>query len=140
VTLALALMTFILVEISGMRALGLKGYLNTIFYVPHGMSGIGAVMMLIIMTPVEFMGKLTKPFALTIRLFANMMAGHTLVFALGGLVVTITALSAATIAGGLGATLLATFVMVLETGVALLQAGIFALLTAVFIGLIRHAH
>ena len=140
VTLALALMTFVLVEISGMRALGLKGYLNTIFYVPHGMSGFGALMMLIIMTPVEFMGKLTKPFALTIRLFANMMAGHTLVFALGGLVVTITVLTAGTIAGGIGATLLATFVMVLETGVALLQAGIFALLTSVFIGLIRHAH
>jgi F-type H+-transporting ATPase subunit a len=140
VTLALALMTFILVEISGMRALGIKGYLSTVFYIPHGMSGFGAIMMLIIMTPVEFMGKLTKPFALTIRLFANMMAGHTLVFALGGLVVTITALTAGTIAGGIGATLLATFVMVLETGVALLQAGIFALLTAVFIGLIRHAH
>ena len=135
VTLGLALCTLILVEVSGMRALGVKGYLKTIFYVPHGMHPLAAVPMLLIMTPVEFAGKLTKPFALTIRLFANMMAGHTLVFALGGLVVT---LGGAAVMGG--ATAMAIAVMVLEVFVAFLQAFIFAMLTSVFVGLIRHAH
>jgi F-type H+-transporting ATPase subunit a len=140
VTLALALCTFVLVEISGMMALGFKGYLHTIFFVPEGMGPISAGAITLLLAPVEFIGKLTKPFALTIRLFANMMAGHTLIFALGGLVVTTASLAAMNIVGGIGATLLATFVMILEVVVAFLQAGIFALLTSVFVGLIRHAH
>jgi F-type H+-transporting ATPase subunit a len=140
VTLALALCTFVLVEVSGMRALGFKGYLHTIFFVPEGMGPVGATAITLLLAPVEFIGKLTKPFALTIRLFANMMAGHTLIFALGGLVVTTASLAAMNVVGGVGATLLATFVMILEVVVAFLQAGIFALLTSVFVGLIRHAH
>jgi F-type H+-transporting ATPase subunit a len=139
VTLALALCTFVLVEVSGMMALGFKGYLHTIFFVPEGM-GIAGVPITLLLAPVEFMGKLTKPFALTIRLFANMMAGHVLIFALGGLVVTTASLAAMNVVGGILATALATFVMVLEVVVAFLQAGIFALLTSVFVGLIRHAH
>ncbi|MSR37100.1 MAG: ATP synthase F0 subunit A [Gemmatimonadetes bacterium] len=140
VTIALALCTLFLVEISGMQALGFKGYLHTVFFVPDGMHPIAAAPITLLLAPVEFVGKLTKPFALTIRLFANMMAGHVLIFALGGLVVTMGTLTAATIAGGIGATALATFVMILEVVVAFLQAGIFALLTSVFVGLIRHAH
>ena len=140
VTLGLALCTLVLVEISGMVALGLKGYLGTIFYVPHGMNPVASVLMLVIMTPVEFMGKLTKPFALTVRLFANMMAGHTLVLALGGLAVTLGALTLVGIGPMAGATAMAVGVMVLEVFVAFLQAFIFAMLTSVFVGLIRHAH
>ena len=140
VTMALALCTLALVELSGMQALGVKGYLHTIFFVPEGMPALGAAPITLLLAPVEFVGKLTKPFALTIRLFANMMAGHVLIFALGGLVVTMGAIGAGTVAGGIGATALATFVMVLEVVVAFLQAGIFALLTSVFVGLIRHAH
>ena len=139
VTAGLALCSFVLVEISGMRALGLRGYLHTIFYAPEGMAGIGKVLMLVLMTPVELMGKLTKPFALTVRLFANMTAGHTLIFALGGLVFVFANMIAA--GGAAVATVaMATGVMVLEVLVAFLQAFIFAMLTAVFVGLIRHAH
>ena len=96
--------------------------------------------MLIIMTPVELLGKLTKPFALAIRLFANMTAGHAVVLALTGLAVT------ASMAGGwvtsvaIAPVAMATAIMVLELFVAFLQAYIFAMLTSVFIGLIRHAH
>jgi F-type H+-transporting ATPase subunit a len=120
VTAALAILTFILVE-------------------PHGMNPAGRAMMLVIMTPVEFLSKLVKPFALAIRLFANMTAGHTLILSLGGLMFIFTNV---VVMGGvaLGTTAMATGIMVLELFVAFLQAYIFAMLTSVFIGLIRHAH
>jgi F-type H+-transporting ATPase subunit a len=140
VTAALAICTFVLVEVSGMKALGFKGYLGTIFYAPKGMHPAMQAMMLVIMTPVEFLGKLTKPFALSVRLFANMTAGHTLIFALGGLIFVFMNAAAAMAGVAVGSTLMATGIMVLELFVAFLQAYIFAMLTSVFVGLIRHAH
>jgi F-type H+-transporting ATPase subunit a len=141
VTGALALVTFVVVEISGMRALGFKGYMGTIFYAPPGLHPVGQAIMLVILTPVEFLGKLTKPFALMIRLFANMMAGHTLVLSLLGMIFMFAA-GGAVVAGGVTVASLGmvTAIMLLEVFVAFLQAYIFAMLTAVFIGLIRHAH
>ena len=141
VTGALALVTFVVTEISGMRALGFTGYMGTIFYAPKGMNPIGTAIMLVILTPVEFLGKLTKPFALMIRLFANMMAGHTLVLSLLGLIF-IFASGGAIVAGGvtLASIAMVSGIMILELFVAFLQAYIFALLTAVFIGQIQHAH
>jgi F-type H+-transporting ATPase subunit a len=141
VTGALALVTFVVVEISGMRALGFGGYMRTIFYAPPGLNPVGQAIMLVILTPVEFLGKLTKPFALMIRLFANMLAGHTLVLSLLGLIFMF-ASAGAVVAGGVtvASVTMVTAIMVLEVGVALLQAYIFAMLTSVFIGLIRHAH
>jgi F-type H+-transporting ATPase subunit a len=140
VTMALALLSFILIEVSGMKALGVKGYLGTIFYAPHGMHPVGRAIMMVIMTPVEFMGKLTKPFALMVRLFANMTAGHTLILSLGGLIFIF--MNAVVVMGGVAvaSTLMGTAIMILEVFVAFLQAYIFAMLTAVFVGLIRHAH
>ena len=111
VTATLAIITFIVVEIAGMKAL-----------------------MTPIMTPVEIVGKFTKPFALTIRLFANMIAGHVIILALIGLIfmfgfkVAIAPLA------------MALFIMFLEILVAFIQAFIFSLLAAVFIGQIRAAH
>ena len=141
VTGALALVTFVVTEISGMRALGFQGYMGTIFYAPKGLNPVGTAIMLVILTPVEFLGKLTKPFALMIRLFANMMAGHTLVLSLLGLIFMFAG-GSAIITGGVTIASLAMVsgIMVLEVFVAFLQAYIFAMLTAVFIGLIRHAH
>ena len=141
VTGALALVTFVVVEISGMRALGFKGYMGTIFYAPKGLNPVGTAIMLVILTPVEFLGKLTKPFALMIRLFANMMAGHTLVLSLLGLIFMF-ASGGAIVAGGVTVASIGMVsgIMILELFVAFLQAYIFAMLTAVFIGLIRHAH
>jgi len=136
VTAALAVMSLIVVEIAGMRDLGAKGYLGTIFYAPKGMGPMGRALMLLIMTPVEFLGKLTKPFALAIRLFANMNAGHFIILALIGLIM---------LAGSMVVIIPAPLVMAIAIGaleifVAFLQAYIFAMLTSVFIGLIRHAH
>lgn len=141
VTGALALVTFVVTEVSGMRALGFAGYMGTIFYAPKGMGPVGTAIMLVILTPVEFLGKLTKPFALMIRLFANMMAGHTLVLSMLGLIFMFASFGPV-VAGGVTVASIAmvSAIMVLEVFVAFLQAYIFAMLTSVFIGLIRHAH
>ena len=141
VTAALALTAFLTIEISGFVALGPKGYLKTIVMVPPGMTGIGAVLMAVIMTPVELIGKVVKPFALTLRLFANMTAGHFVILVLLGLIFvfgTAPPLIRGVVAGG--AVALTLFMMFLELLVAFLQAYIFALLTSVFIGLMRHEH
>jgi F-type H+-transporting ATPase subunit a len=135
VTAALALMSFITIEIAGMRALGAKGYLQTIFYLPPGLPTALKPVMLIIMTPVEIIGKLSKPFALAVRLFANMTAGHVLVLALIGLTFLFQSYVV-----GIAASVLATAIMLLELFVAFLQAFVFTLLTSVFIGLMRAAH
>ena len=140
VTGALALITLVVVEVSGLRALGAAGYARTIFYAPEGLNPAMKAMMLVIMTPVEIMGKLAKPFALTIRLFANMTAGHTVVLSLIGLIFVFSSFGAVKW-GVAGASVgMSVAIMVLEIFVAFLQAYIFAMLTSVFIGLIRHAH
>ena len=140
VTAALAVMAFIVIELTGMRTLGFKGYMKTIFYLPPGLpGGVGGavlkVLLLVVMTPIELIGKLAKPFALAVRLFANMTSGHVLVLALLGLTFLFQSYLV-----GVGASLLATGVMVLEVFVAFLQAFVFTLLTAVFIGLMRAEH
>ena len=135
VTGALALTAFFTIEVSGMVALGPKGYLKTIVMIPPGMTGIGAVLMALIMTPIEIIGKLTKPFALCLRLFANMTAGHFVILALLGLIFIF---SNWVVAAGSVAFVL--FMMLLELLVAFLQAYIFALLTSVFIGMMQHEH
>ena len=140
VTAALAIMAFIVIELTGMRTLGFKGYMNTIFYLPPGLPGgpggaVLKVLLLVVMTPIELIGKLAKPFALAVRLFANMTSGHVLVLALLGLTFLFRSYFV-----GVGASLLATGVMVLEVFVAFLQAFVFTLLTAVFIGLMRAEH
>lgn len=138
VTATLAIMTFLVVEAAGMRELGAKGYLKTIFFVPPGLSTGMKLPMLLIMTPVEILSKLTKPFALAIRLYANMTAGHAVVLALTGLLVMAGTANKLFVAPA--PLIMAVGIMILEIFVALLQAYIFAMLSAVFIGLIRHSH
>jgi F-type H+-transporting ATPase subunit a len=135
VTAALAVMSFVVIEISGMRALGARGYFSTIVYIPHGLPRWMVPFMAVIMTPVEILGKLAKPFALAIRLFANMTAGHVVLLAIIGLIFLFGSYAIA-----VGPVLMAVALIFLELFVAFLQAYIFALLTSVFIGLIRHAH
>jgi F-type H+-transporting ATPase subunit a len=138
VTAVLAVLTFITVEVAGMKALGAAGYAKTIFFLPPGVPTLMKPVILAILTPVEFLSKLTKPFALTIRLYANMTAGHAVVLAFTGLMVM------AALANSLWVVpaplLMAVGIMVLEIFVAFLQAYIFAMLTSAFIGLIRHQH
>jgi len=140
VTGALAIMTLVTVEVSGFFALGPGGYAKTIFYAPSGMPPLGRALMLVIMTPVEFLGKLAKPFALAIRLFANMTAGHTVILSLIGIIFVFGHMTIGRLGVAAGSIGMAVAMMGLELFVAFLQAYIFALLTSVFIGLIRHAH
>ena len=134
VTATLAIITFIVVEIAGMRALG-PGYIKTLVYWPSDMSLAMKLPMTLIMTPVEIVGKITKPFALAIRLFANMTAGHVVLLALVGLIFTFGSYFVAGVPVAMGVA-----IMLLELFVAFLQAFIFALLASVFIGQIRAAH
>jgi len=85
-----------------------------------------------IMTPVEILGKFTKPFALCIRLFANMTAGHVMVLALISIIFTFGSLLI-----GRAPVAMAVGIMLLELFVAFLQAYVFTLLVASFIGQIR---
>lgn len=135
VTGGLAIISFFVIEISGFRALGPRGYLKTIVMIPPGMTGVGAALMALIMTPIEIIGKLVKPFALCLRLFANMTAGHFAILSLLGLIFVFASWSVAA-----GSVAFVVFMMCLELFVAFLQAYIFALLTSVFIGLMQHEH
>ena len=131
VTGTLAIITFVMVEVAGMRALG-KGYIKTIIYWPSDQPFIMKALLTPLMTPLELAGKFTKPIALAIRLFANMTAGHIVVLALIGLIFTFGSYAIAPLP-----LLMALAIMVLEVFIAFLQAYVFALLSSVFIGLIR---
>ena len=133
VTGTLAVITFVVVEIAGMRALG-SHYFSTIFYWNKDLSLPIRILMFLIMSPVEIIGKFTKPFALAIRLFANMTAGHIVLLAFIGLIFTFKSIISA------APFLMAVGISLLEIFVAFLQAFIFTLLSAVFIGQIREAH
>jgi F-type H+-transporting ATPase subunit a len=122
VTAALALCTFILTQVAGIRAAGFRGYLAHL-------TGGTPWAIWIIMIPVELLGLFTKPFALTLRLFANMLAGHIVLFSLLGLIFIIGHPAVA-----VAAVPFAIFIYLLELFVAFLQAYIFTMLSALFIG------
>ena len=124
VTVGLASFTFVLTQYAAIRAQGLGGYLK------HLTGGVPASMAWLwpIMIPVEIMGLFTKPFALTVRLFANMVAGH---FAILGFLGLIFALSVGVAPASVA---MAIFMFSLELFVAFVQAYIFTMLSALFIG------
>lgn len=140
VTAALAILVFLVIEIAGFIKLGFKGYMGTIF--PHfpGMHGPGAFFLSIFMSPIELLGKLVKPFALAVRLFGNMTAGHFVILSLFGIVFMFGHLGVWSYGIGFGTAAMVVGIMMLELIVALLQAYVFALLSSVFIGLMQHEH
>ncbi|MDZ7289703.1 MAG: F0F1 ATP synthase subunit A [candidate division KSB1 bacterium] len=136
VTAALASLTFILIQAVGIKTNGLVGYLR------HFTGGVHPLMW-IIMVPVEFLGLFTKPFALCIRLYANMTAGHVVLLSLIGLIFIFGKGGANPIAGyGIAPVSIAfaVFVNLLEILVAVLQAYIFTLLSSLFIGFAAQSH
>jgi F-type H+-transporting ATPase subunit a len=133
VTATLAIVSFLVIEIAGMRALG-AGYIKTIVYWPHDMPLAVKAPITLIMTPVEIIGKITKPLALAIRLFANMIAGHVVILALISIIFTFGLWKIAPFP-----VVAATGIMMLEIFVAFLQAFVFCLLVSVFIGQIRES-
>lgn len=125
VTMVLAVFTLLLTVLSGN-----KNYWSHIFAAP----GV-PVALLPIMIPIELVGILTKPFALMIRLFANMAAGHIIVLALISIIFV-----NKSAAWGFLSVPMALFISVLELLVCFLQAYLFALLSALFIGAAVEEH
>ncbi|MCX7877673.1 MAG: F0F1 ATP synthase subunit A [Ignavibacteria bacterium] len=126
VTAGLAIITFIMTQVHGIKNNGFVGYFKGL--IPHGVP----VFVLPIMIIIEFLGLLTKPFALCIRLFANMTAGHIVIYALIGLIFM---LGYFVIPVSIAFSL---FIYLLEILVSLLQAYIFTMLSALFIGMAIH--
>ena len=85
------------------------------------------------MIPVEIMGQFTKPFALCIRLFANMTAGHIVILSFLSLIFVFESILIAPISVAF-----ALFINLLELFIAFLQAYIFTMLTALFMGMAIH--
>ncbi len=127
VTASLALISFVAIQLGGIKSLGFFPYLKSL--VPSGMPG----WILVIMIPLEILGLLTKPFALCIRLFANMIAGHIVIFSLLGLIFIFQSYLVSPVS--IGFTL---FIELLEILIAFIQAYIFTMLTALFIGMAMH--
>ena len=129
VTFSLALFTYLITQFSGN-----KDYWKHIFWMP----GV-PVLMKIILAPIELLGTLTKPFSLMIRLFANISAGHIVVMSL----ISIAIIMKSTL-GAAGATMLSLalsfFLTLIELLVAFLQAYIFTMLSALFIGMAVEEH
>lgn len=123
VTAALAITAFFVVNITAIKEAGIGAWF-------HHLLGGAPVYLAPIMVPIEIIGLFTKPFALTIRLFANMTAGHVVLLSLIGLVFLFRTLGVAPVT-----ILFSVFVYFLETLVCFLQAYIFTMLTAVFVGL-----
>jgi len=133
VTMALAGISFVAQMYAGISKYGVVGHFKNL--VPHGLPGP----ILIVMIPIEIMSMFTKPFALMIRLFANMLAGHMMIAALLMLVPLCAAISQTLgivmIPISLG---MALFIMCLEVLVAFIQAYVFTLFSAIFIGMYAH--
>ncbi len=123
VTGGLAFIAFIMIQLSAIRTQGLKHYLE------HLTGGVHPLLWPI-MVPIEVLGLFTKPFALCMRLFANMTGGHVVVLSLIGLIFVFKS--------GIVAPISVSFALginMLELFVAFLQAYVFTMLTSLFMGL-----
>jgi len=138
VTAALATVTFFAIILAGSMAHGFVKHWKNL--VPHGL----AWPIYFLLIPIEIMGMFVRPFALTMRLAANMTGGHIAILAILSFVFLTTEIAGRAIAGvGVGLALavpLAVGVSALEIIVVLVQAYVFTLLTAVFIGMAIHVH
>ncbi|OFW07005.1 MAG: ATP synthase F0 subunit A [Acidobacteria bacterium RIFCSPLOWO2_02_FULL_68_18] len=137
VTAALAVITFFAIIVAGSKAHGAVQHWKNM--VPHGVSPFLAVALI----PIEILGMLVRPFALTMRLAANMTGGHIAILAILSFVFIFTEMAGSLVGMGVGvvfAVPLAVGITALEIIVVLVQAYVFTLLTAVFIGMAIHAH
>jgi len=138
VTAALASITFFAIIIAGVRAHGFVQHWKNL--VPHGLP----LPIYGLLIPIEILSMFVRPFALTMRLAANMTGGHIALLVIVSFVFIFTELFASALAGvGVGVFLslpLAVGISALEIIVVLVQAYVFTLLTAVFIGMAIHVH
>lgn len=132
VTATLAAITFFITQFNGS-----KDHWRHVFVFP----GVHPLMR-VILTPIEILGLFTKPFALAIRLFANMLSGKIMIVCVLGLVFIFSEVFGPAIGAGSGIVWVAltALLYVLKAFIALLQAYIFTLLSAVFIGMAMEEH
>ena len=121
--LTIAIIVFFTVHITNFAKNGFKGYLKT--YAPSSVPK----WMLVIVVPIEVISTIAKPFSLFIRLMANMLAGHTILYVILGLIIYFKNYFIA-----IAAVPFAVVMMVLELFVSAIQAYVFAILTALYIG------
>lgn len=130
VTFGLAFVIFI-----GVTCIGIArhGFHFLTFFVPHGVPKV----LLLLLVPIEVLSYFIRPFTLAIRLFANMMAGHTMLVIFASFVAP---LGAYYLIPGLLPVLIDVALMFLELLVALLQAYVFAILTCLYLNDAIHLH
>ncbi len=130
VTGALALIAFVVINVTAMKESGVKAWFT------HLLGG-APWWLSFIMVPIEILSLFTKPFALMVRLFANMTGGHVILLSLIGLIFFFESILVSPVT-----VLFSLFIYFLELLVAFIQAYVFTMLTAVFVGLAigDHAH
>jgi F-type H+-transporting ATPase subunit a len=137
VTAALAMITFFSIIIAGARAHGFIQHWKNL--VPHGLPGF----VYVILIPIEIIGMFVKPFALTMRLAANMTGGHIALLAILSFMAIFADMFHSVFAG-IGVAIIsvpmAAAISGLEIIVVIVQAYVFTLLSAVFIGMAINVH
>ena len=126
VTFAMAAFIFVSVTLIG---LFMHGFRFFTFFLPHGVP----IYMAPLLVPIEIVSYLSRPISLSVRLFANMMAGHTLLKVVGGFVIPMGIFGLVPVAGLVAVT-------GLELLIAFLQAYIFTILTCIYISDAVHLH
>jgi F-type H+-transporting ATPase subunit a len=137
VTAGLATITFLAIIVAGSKAHGFVKHWENL--VPHGLNPV----IVMILVPIEIMGMFVRPFALTMRLAANMTAGHIAILSILSFVFLFSEMFSRAIGMGVGVLVsipLAVAISMLEMVVVLVQAYVFTLLSAVFIGMAIHVH
>ena len=132
VTFALASLVVLAVIVTGFMKHGI-GFLK--LFVPHA-----PLPLLFLLVPIEVISFLTRPISLSVRLFANMLAGHTMLAVFGGFVVALGAAGGVLSVLSIAPMLLIVAIMLLELLVAFLQAYVFAILTCIYLNEALHLH
>ncbi len=122
VTLALALLTFVFTHYEGIRWNGPRAYFKS--WIPEAPKGL-----LLLIVPLEILGQFMRLISLSVRLFANMLAGHILILTFLGLIFIFESLALVFVI--IPATIFYIFEVVIVVGI---QAFIFAALSAIYIG------
>jgi F-type H+-transporting ATPase subunit a len=132
VTFALAALVILMVVVVGFAKHGI-GFLK--LFVPHA-----PLPLLFLLVPIELISFLTRPISLSVRLFANMLAGHTMLQVFAGFVIALGGAGGILSVLSVAPMLLIVAIMLLEFLVAFLQAYVFAILTCIYLNEALHLH
>jgi F-type H+-transporting ATPase subunit a len=132
VTLALACLVIFTVIVTGFAKHGI-GFLK--LFVPHA-----PFLLLLLLVPIEIISFLTRPISLSVRLFANMLAGHTMLKVFAGFVIMLGGAGGVLTVLSIAPMFLIVAISALELLVAFLQAYVFAILTCIYLNEALHLH